>query len=322
MKPIFLIPGIISCLALSVCLYPLDNDTAEPDNEPISGEFENDTRLKQALDYYLQEQNDNALALLDDIVKTNENDYRARILRGNIYSRTQQFDLAEKEYKRCISIDSSNTQAYVNLGMFYTETGKPYKALEYLREADTIRPHDAVILYLIGNVYFLLQEYDRSIPYFKEAYELNPAFAQNLIRIAEYCHIKGDFSSEITIYRQLLERKESSLLYYKLGLAAYELGDTETEIASYLKALEIEPDNKDIRYNLGLAYFESGNFNDALAQFLILTKGAEPNANAWYYRALCYINLGEAAKAWEAYESLKNSDSKLADEIYELLKNE
>jgi superkiller protein 3 len=52
--------------------------------------------------------------------------------------------------------------------------------------------------------------------------------------------------------------------FYNLGIACFNLGNTEKAINYLHKALEIKPDYKYSLYNLGLVYEDEGKFEEAL----------------------------------------------------------
>jgi len=55
--------------------------------------------------------------------------------------------------------------------------------------------------------------------------------------------------------------------HYNLGVAFYEQGQLEQAIASYLKAIEINPDFADAHNNLGIAFYDLGRIDEAIAAY-------------------------------------------------------
>jgi len=69
--------------------------------------------------------------------------------------------------------------------------------------------------------------------------------------------------------------------HYNLGVAFYEQGQLEQAIASYLKAIEINPDFADAHNNLGIAFYELGRIDEAIAAYqqALLIDPLHGNAN-------------------------------------------
>lgn len=81
------------------------------------------------------------------------------------------------------------------------------------------------------------------------------------------------------------------------GLEAERLGDLETAVADFRKALQLEPENSAARMGLGAAYYSKGDYNSA-RRVLEALMAAEPrNAKAAVLLADVYIKLGREADA-------------------------
>lgn len=82
------------------------------------------------------------------------------------------------------------------------------------------------------------------------------SFGQNekLFQEANSAYQSGDYESAIDAYEQILENGETSAeLYYNLGNAHYKLNNVAPGIYYYEKALQLDPDDEDIRNNIEFA---------------------------------------------------------------------
>lgn len=83
-----------------------------------------------------------------------------------------------------------------------------------------------------------------------------PLMAQNesLFEQGNSAYNEGDYESAINSYEQILENGEtSSDLYYNLANSYYKLNNIAPSIYYYEKALQLNPNDKDIRNNLAIA---------------------------------------------------------------------
>jgi len=105
-----------------------------------------------------------------------------------------------------------------------------------------------------------------------------PALAQNesLFDKANSAYNEGNYEIAIDNYEQILENGETSAaLYYNLGNSYYKLNNLAPSIYYYEKALQLDPNDNDIRNNL------------AIAQNLVIDDVAAPASsglfNIWQY---------------------------------------
>ncbi len=90
---------------------------------------------------------------------------------------------------------------------------------------------------------------------------------------------KGDYESARSLFLNLSEKSSNDArVYYYLGLTQKHFGESDAAIASYEKALSIDPELADARINLGLALLDKGDLKNAEAQLSICLK-ANPDAS-------------------------------------------
>ena len=119
---------------------------------------------------------------------------------------------AIRNYQAAIKIDDLFYPAKVNLAMLYNQTGDNDKAETLLREVVTDHPELYEISYSLGLLLAEKEQYDEAVVYLEKAAKGMPGHAR---------------------------------VHYNLGLLlAYLQKDKKAEL-SLLKALEIDPDNRD-----------------------------------------------------------------------------
>jgi tetratricopeptide (TPR) repeat protein len=107
------------------------------------------------------------------------------------------------------------------------------------------------------------------------------------IKLADECLQKGEYVDAIANYNQSLLISNDSNLYYKRGLAHYQLGDYEAAIADYAQAIKMNISDAKSYIKRGLALYQMGRLEEAIDDY---TQAIRINPNI----AIAYRNRAEA----------------------------
>lgn len=126
--------------------------------------------------------------------QTNENDY---IRRGNRLYADSLYEKAEVEYRKALELNSASTDALYNLGnaLFYQAAQTPAKATEALEQyitaakLETDKERLAQIYHNMGVLYYLAQQYPKSVAAYKESLRNNPADHETRYNLAKAMHM-------------------------------------------------------------------------------------------------------------------------------------
>ncbi|MBT6715938.1 MAG: tetratricopeptide repeat protein, partial [Elusimicrobiaceae bacterium] len=110
-----------------------------------------------------------ARTLYTEVIKINPKSYLAYNNRGIINERLGKKDLAQKDYIKAITLNSSFPEVYSNLGALYIDEDKYYTALEYLNRAVildenyyTARVNRAIASFNLGNASSALKDINKA----------------------------------------------------------------------------------------------------------------------------------------------------------------
>jgi tetratricopeptide (TPR) repeat protein len=168
---------------------------------------------------------------------------------------------------------------------------------------------------------------DESIVSFNEALKLNPNFAAGHVALAGSLFTKNDFDGAIENYEKAL-KENPTLGQAKKGLAAAQVaraadmvnrGDVSGAIDLTKKALENDPKFDKAHIIMAQAYNKDGKYNDAISaanEALKHIKGAK--GAAYFELGLAHRNLGNTAKAREAFTQAKRDPTYARNADYEL----
>lgn len=216
-------------------------------------------------------------------------------------------------YKGVISSNSSNADAYINLGICYAAVQDYENAKNILNIAKNKFPSNNLVAKTLNDV--LADSYS------------------NILSNASSSYENKDYKKSLSMYLSVIPATEESLLG---AAASYQnLEDLDNAVIYYKKAFVINPNNASIPYYIGYIYseqqnwseaqkylrqalalnpnseakgllpyveqnisasslsdgiklYESKNFENALAKFNEIIKAEQNNAYAYYYRALIY----------------------------------
>lgn len=183
--------------------------------------------------------------------EANPEDPNIHLSLGQTYQLMKSFDLAEKSYKKALSLGDNNFTPIVqnNLGALYLDMQRWDEAIRYfsLAAANLIFQSPEVSHAGIGFAYFKKGDFLSAINAYKKSLEISPRYAIAHLRLAE----------------------------------AYEaFGKPDLALAEYQEVGKLAPDNASIQYQLGLSFAKAGKKSQAVQAFreVIRIAPASPEA--------------------------------------------
>ena len=299
-----------------------NNDTPDT-NKPLSetvAEISDESPIYSGYRLFKQQKYDEAKIRLIEAVENDPKNDNAYTYLGIIFSRQGERAKAIEAFSKALEINPKNSEAHFNIGIEYYNDDQFYKSLAHLKKDLLFVPSDHRAVSIMGNIYFELNDVDRALEYLIKSETMSSGNAVVLIKIADCYRILKRSDEEIETYRKILELQSSFYVYYRLGIALGDKGDTKGEIDAYKKALLIRPDHVNVTFNLGLAYYNIGEYELALGEFLRIKDDNNIDPEVIYHIGLINVQLGNISDAWASYETLKNIDPEKADEVYDTIK--
>ena len=173
------------------------------------------------------------------------------------------------------------------------------------KKADDYIPDDTVILFLMGNAYLILSEYENAVSTLTRASELP---ANRELRSFVF-GVLGDALSSQKKWDEAFEAYESSIRFFgnnytALNNFAYYLSLQETRLEEALematKAVQNEPNNAAFLDTLGWIYYKMGEYDDALTYIQASVDTGDASAVVLEHLGDVYSALGNSdeAKLW------------------------
>ena len=200
----------------------------------------------------------------------------------------QQFQIGIENYKKAISINPSNSEAYNNLGNALWNQGNLGKALNNYQQALKIRPNYAEAYYNMGNTLRDQGDLNSAIKSYKEAVRLSPDYAKAYNNLGNALQDQGNLEKAMVNYEQALKfRPNYAEVYNNMGNVLQAQGRFKAAIKKYETAINLSPGDAEAYNNLGNALQDQGNLQDAITSYQQALK-IKPNY------AEAYNNIGNA----------------------------
>ncbi|AEV97776.1 hypothetical protein A4D02_15975 [Niastella koreensis] len=229
-----------------------------------------------AANYRAMEDFENAEKLYREAIQLQPQLSPAYIDLGYACIKDKKFDAAKEQLNKALSLDKDSYDALWNLAYYYEETQQPQEAINTYEICKKIRPVWADWANnFIGNVYFDQEDFEKAIPYYRDAMNQNPdyyTYKDNLVlakqRLSEQKE-KADQTEEAAgLLKEVIELTQSPRDWNKLGNFYYRNSQFKEAETCYAKAVELLPEDPIYHENLGLAYKNQGLFDKAEPEFL------------------------------------------------------
>lgn len=185
---------------------------------------------------------------------------------GNALLGRGRFDEAAEQYRQAIHADARHVDAHVNLGFTLIELGRLQEALAPLRQALALAPasHDAH--YLLGTVLLAQRALTPAIEHLEQAIALKPDLLVAYRDLGRALHEIGQHARAKSVLRGGIEVGSGFAdLHYFLGnIEAHEM-ELHDALASYRRALAIQPDYAAVHSNMAPALLNLCDFKGAAA---------------------------------------------------------
>lgn len=279
-------------------------------SENSSGNRKSAALYRLALCYLKTQKNDIAISRLNESIRLNPSNIKARIKRaGILYINNRQLGI--KEYRKVIALDKSYSYGYYIIGRYFFESGKSIRAIKMLRDGLSVSPREDELQSYLGFIYLSLDEFKNSRDVYEDLvkeYSGNKLYHFNLAR--SYFGLE-QYDKAISEYKNALSLDNK---YYKtavnLGVTYSKIDDYANAVKYYKAAIKMKPDSALIYYNLGILHNRQNKYNEAIPFFKKAIKIDSGYSEAFFNLGFIYNQKGNKAKSVEYYEKAIKADSK------------
>jgi tetratricopeptide (TPR) repeat protein len=277
--------------------------------------------------YNLGNTTDQGIAAADAVKKNTQYNGEAWFLIADALQKNRQTEQAIDAYERSISGNRKIINSYNNLAELYRSRGMYRKAVETMQKGLKEFPTDGTLYGNMSWYYSLAEEGPEALAAGQKAVEFAP---DQYMGYTNLCRAYNDMK----LYQQAIKTCNDALkmqpgdgetnLY--LGLAYDRLKQTAAAKDYFKKAItglneftRNNPDYSDGFYLLGNAYFYSGDDKSAIEAYRKTIELSPRFARARFNLGAIYFLGGKKDLAQEQYNALKEIDTKIAAELYEII---
>ena len=236
---------------------------------------------------------EDALNLLDQVIKEDPGIMEARQVRANIYLQLDRPEEAAEECKEALKVDPDYNAAIFTLAQAYRKMGKFEEAIAGFERASQLDPRDAKPHVNLGEIFLDTKDLDRAIAQFEQAISIDPdhsSLAHNNLGAA-LLEKKIPDRAEQEILKAIELRPRIPDAHYNLGLLYEGRGDLNRAMEEYKKEIEIHPGAHPAHFNLALLYGKMGRFEEQVSELKEAIKADPRFARAYLFLAKAYLDM-------------------------------
>jgi anaphase-promoting complex subunit 6 len=168
---------------------------------------------------------------------------------GHAFAAQDESDQAMAAYRTASRLFPGSHVPWLGIGMEYLRTNHIDLALQYIKEAEQLRPDEPLVLHELGVLYFHKGEYSNAVRCFLQVAEGSPhhddaAREPSVFNLGHAYRKLRDFDSAAKWYRVALSiNPRLASTYSALGLTLHLRGDVHAAIELYHQALSLKPDD-------------------------------------------------------------------------------
>lgn len=220
------------------------------------------TREKYASEFFAAEMLEECENTLNEILRIDAENFKARMNLAEVYMKTYRYDEAEKELKNAIKI-KNDAYAYIMLGDVFLFTSKPEDAVKEYNNALKISEIPEVHK-KIAEAYLINEKFEEAAEEYKKIISANPADAQSRNTLGEILE-KANKKKEAAIEYENAIKQSPHLFepHVKLAVILIEEGKFNEAEENLRTAIKIRPTEPLPYFILGISLTNQKRYRDA-----------------------------------------------------------
>ena len=264
------------------------------------------TEIKYLLSLALLQQNkiDDAIAILDEILKADENNVDVLNTLAIANEKLGYFSKALDYYQKAVKLMPHSVALAVNMAELLRTTKQARQAVQVLSEALDFNPDDSRLLDQLAISYTVLGENAKAEHSWLRAIAIEPNNAQVLNNLSAYYYQEHQYAKAIQLATRAWQlAPDKANILNNLGNCLNALNRFEEAIPVLQDATRLHPKLVPAWRNLGHAYHNTGQFDRALICFEKALQLDPHNKYSIWQRAFTRLMTGDFKRGWEDYET-------------------
>ena len=277
-------------------------------------------RLDQALD-----REEEAVSLLEQLLKDTPGDVEQRRLLIGIYERKEQFEKAVPHAESLIQAAGGDANDYMNLSILLLRTRQTEKALQLTKRTLALFPNNPRFTLQAAWANHALKRFDDSVRLYEKTESLAQAVAPDLLN-DDFYQSWGDTLQGMKKFEDAAQKYQKSIALVpqdaplraamalnNLGYMWLDQGKNLDQAGEFIqKANQLQPKNPVYLDSLAWYHFKKGNYQEALkvleaVEAVIKEPGVE-DAEIFDHIGQTHAKLGNKTKALEYFKKASELD--------------
>lgn len=192
------------------------------------------------------------------------------------------------------------------------------RALPFFERAAELDPNYAEAWYQAGFAYGVMGRHQDALKASKQAAKLRPEWPESFINIGASNYALGQYKEAAEAYKTAIRLDDDNPdTQYAYGLTLNKLNKTDEEILAYRRALNVKPDHANALEKLGQAYLKKRRWADAASAFNQL-QIYKPDSKTFNSLGEAYFELEKYEDAQNAFNNALGYDADFAQARYNL----
>ena len=188
---------------------------------------------------------------------------------GVCYGVSGSFEKAKEEFEAAIRLDSNESMALYNSGLANLLMDNKERALELFLEAESIGKNVFEVEFQLGNLYLELGKPEKGKKHIEKAVDLKPESGPAFRCLGDCNKAINKIDEAIASYKKAIKLNPNDADSLSTLGYLFDIKDENAEIATIFcrQSVEISPDNGLFRHRLGRLYFKQNQYEDAMKEF-------------------------------------------------------
>jgi protein O-GlcNAc transferase len=266
--------------------------------------------VEDAWDLLAKGARDDAVRLLNSILKTNPRDAEARLLLGSILAEDGKYSGAIPHIKEAVRLRPQSAEAHNALAEALNGSGDTAAARPEFEKAVQLDPKFAPARVSLGLALVEAGDFAAAAPHLDRALEIlgntEDAAFPHYLRAKIHTESGEVERAAEHLQKAVSMRPDFAEAWSDLGQARKALSDDAGALAAFRKAVDADPENSVAQYRLGAEYLHQGNIKPAVEHLEAAFRLNPKDQSTLYSLQLALREDGQLERAREIKEKLAN----------------
>jgi len=251
--------------------------------------------------------------------------------------RKELFKKAAEKFLKAHYAAPARVEPLQPLSIAFVESGDTANGEKFMEKALSQNPKNDTLLVTVGDFYYRINKTNKAIQMYEQALSINPDNVMAHISLGELYSKESNWDKAIKHFDAAMKlAPENEVIPMNIAVIYYNNQKYEEALPYIKKVLELTPDNKDMWELLSVCYLQKANvfvekynatedeakrkeykakyeeiFQEALPQLEEAIKRFPDSALLWNNIGVIYAQLGDKAKAEDAFKKSKALEGNL-----------